>query len=96
MLQDYDSDEYYASLVDSHLSNNNMSEISMNNSTKPPEKGQGKFIDLLFTSKSGVGWVGGVAMPTGWACFAILVFMAFFSMPFIRKKGHFQVKNKFI
>jgi hypothetical protein len=49
------------------------------------------YTDLLFTTKSNIGWVFGTAMPTGWILLFILLVMVFFSMPFIRKKGLFQV-----
>lgn len=49
------------------------------------------YIDLLFTTKSNIGWIFATAMPTGWILIVILLVMVFFSMPFIRKKGLFQV-----
>lgn len=49
------------------------------------------YAELLFTTKSGIGWVGQAAMPTGWVLLVVLGIMLTFSLPFIRKKGHFQV-----
>ena len=49
------------------------------------------YAELLFTTKSNVGWVAGTAMPTGWVLFFILIIIELFSMPFIRQKGFFQV-----
>lgn len=49
------------------------------------------YVELLFTTKSNIGWILAAAMPTGWFLILILVIMVFFSMPFIRKRGLFQV-----
>jgi hypothetical protein len=49
------------------------------------------YADLLFTTKSGIGWILALAMPTGWALLFVLCVIGFFSMSFIRKKGFFQV-----
>ena len=90
---DWESDEYFATL-NSSQTNKNDSEIISGNSTKPARTGGlGKYAELLFLTKSKIGWVGEAAMPTGWITLLILIVMATFSMPFIRKKGHFQVKT---
>ncbi|CAF1087428.1 unnamed protein product [Brachionus calyciflorus] len=49
------------------------------------------FVELLFTTKSGIGWIKGLAMPTGWALWGVLLIIEIFSLPCIRKKGYFQV-----
>lgn len=54
------------------------------------------YAELLFTTKSGIGWVGAAAMPTGWALWAVLGVIEIFSLPCIRKKGYFQVLFEFI
>lgn len=51
----------------------------------------GKYGELLFTTKSKIGWVGGTAMPTGWALLVILLVLEFFSLPCIRRRGYFEV-----
>lgn len=49
------------------------------------------YMMLVFTTKSNIGWVLKLAMPTGWAILLILTIMVICSLPFIRRKGHFQV-----
>ena len=83
------SDEYFASYK--AIKNNHSDTSAENTTTHIMPMGKGSFADLLFTTKSGIGWVGAAAMPTGWALVSILVVMIFFSLPFIRKKGHFEV-----
>jgi len=53
------------------------------------------YAELLFTTKSNIGWVFGTAMPTGWILLIILIVIEIFAMPCIRKKGFFQVYNHF-
>ena len=55
----------------------------------------GKFIlysEFLFTKKSNIGWVDGTAIPTGWIIFILMIILEFFSIPFFRKRGYFQVR----
>ena len=33
-------------------------------------------------------------MPTGWILLLLMIIMQIFSIPFFRKKGHFQVNNE--
>ena len=61
------------------------------NSTIGPSEPTPTYVELLFTTKSKIGWIWAAAMPTGWLLILILVIMVFFSMPFIRKRGLFQV-----
>ena len=61
-----------------------------NSSAEIPES-LGPLAEIMFTTKSKVGWVGGTAMPTGWALLVVLVVMIIFSLPCIRKRGHFEV-----
>jgi hypothetical protein len=49
------------------------------------------YFQLLFTTKSGLGWVNGSAMPTGWALIIVLLIIVIFSMPCIRRNGYFQL-----
>jgi len=51
----------------------------------------GTFEEVLFGTASGIGWVGPSAMLTGWIILIVLCIMVFFAMPFIRRKGYFQV-----
>jgi hypothetical protein len=53
------------------------------------------YAELLFTTKSNIGWVFGTAMPTGWILLIILFVIEIFAMPCIRKKGFFQVNTFF-
>lgn len=61
------------------------------NSTIGPSEPAPTYVELLFTTKSKIGWIWSAAMPTGWLLILVLVIMVFFSMPFIRKRGLFQV-----
>ncbi|KAJ8311445.1 hypothetical protein KUTeg_010800 [Tegillarca granosa] len=47
--------------------------------------------EILFTTKSGIGWVGYSAILTGWALDIIVIIMIVCSLSFIREGGHFQV-----
>jgi hypothetical protein len=70
-------------------STNANSSIAANQTYSP----SGSYADLMFTNKSGKGWILALAMPTGWALLLVLCVIAFFSMSFIRKKGFFQVNK---
>ncbi|XP_048749074.2 NADPH oxidase 5-like isoform X2 [Ostrea edulis] len=48
-------------------------------------------VDILFTTKAGVGWVAASAYITGWPIFIILITIVICSLPFVRRSGHFQV-----
>jgi predicted ferric reductase len=58
---------------------------------KPVPPPDATYAELLFTTKSKIGWVGAAAMPTGWALWIVLAIIEVFSLPFIRRKGYFQV-----
>lgn len=58
--------------------------------------GAGNYGELLFWTKSSFGWVGSSAAPTGWILLLILCIMVFFALPFIRRKGYFQVRFKWL
>lgn len=49
--------------------------------------------EYLFTTKAGEGWVGGTAGITGVLLFIIFGIMAFMSLPFVRRSGHFEVSE---
>ena len=84
------SDDYYATLSTtiSPLSLN-----STNNETSSVIGGKGSYGALLFWTASGFGWVGASAVPTGWLLLLIISIMVFFALPFIRRKGYFQVSE---
>ncbi|XP_078330195.1 NADPH oxidase 5-like isoform X3 [Crassostrea virginica] len=48
-------------------------------------------VDILFTTKAGVGWVEHSAYITGWPILLILIIIVICSLPFVRRGGHFQV-----
>lgn len=50
-------------------------------------------VDILFTTKAGVGWVAASAYITGWPIFIILITIVICSLPFVRRSGHFQVSH---
>ncbi len=56
------------------------------------DKDLGNYGEVLFGTALGLGLAGPIAMPTGWILLLILCVMVFFAMPFIRRKGYFQVK----
>ncbi|KAK3594672.1 hypothetical protein CHS0354_016337 [Potamilus streckersoni] len=47
--------------------------------------------DILFTTVAGIGFVGASAFITGWLLVLILIVMVICSMPFVRRRGYFQV-----
>ena len=49
------------------------------------------FVNLLFWTGSGVGWAAASSVPIGWILIVVLSIMVFFSLPFIRRNGHFFV-----
>lgn len=51
-------------------------------------------VDILFTTKAGVGWVGHSAYITGWPILVILIVIVICSLPFVRRGGHFQVRKR--
>ncbi|XP_036130383.1 NADPH oxidase 5 [Molossus molossus] len=50
-----------------------------------------QFWELLLTTKPGIGWVGGLASPTGVALLLLLLLMSACSSSCIRRSGHFEV-----
>ncbi|KAK6185049.1 hypothetical protein SNE40_007371 [Patella caerulea] len=48
-------------------------------------------IDVIFTTKAGLGWVAGTAPLTGVVLVVILIVMVICSMSFVRRSGHFEV-----
>ncbi|XP_065936823.1 NADPH oxidase 5-like [Magallana gigas] len=48
-------------------------------------------VDILFTTKAGIGWVGASAYITGWPILLILITMFICSLPFVRRGGYFEV-----
>ncbi len=65
------------------------------NLTNNKTSDQPKFVELLFTRKSNIGWFYKAAMPTGWTIFFLMIIMDCFSLPFCRKNGYFQVNKYF-
>lgn len=56
-----------------------------------------EFWEVLFTGKVKVfGLVEGAAFLTGWILDVILAVMFVCSMPFVRRRGHFQVNSTFV
>lgn len=50
-------------------------------------------VDILFTTKAGIGWVGASAYITGWPILLILITMFICSLPFVRRGGYFEVSR---
>jgi hypothetical protein len=50
--------------------------------------------ELLFTRKSGVGWVYETAFPLGWAILFLMIFIDIFTLPQIRRRKCFEVNYK--
>ncbi|XP_062601698.1 NADPH oxidase 5-like [Saccostrea cucullata] len=48
-------------------------------------------VTILFTTKIPMGLIPGSTYITGWALLAVLTVMIIFSLPFVRKSGHFEV-----
>ncbi|XP_041355501.1 NADPH oxidase 5-like [Gigantopelta aegis] len=48
-------------------------------------------LQFVFTTKANIGWISGSAPLTGIILMVILVVMCVFSMPFVRRSGHFQI-----
>jgi len=74
------SQEYFHSREDDDKSSNKTQNSSI-----------GSYSELLFTTKSNIGWIAGLAVPTGWVILVILFILSAFSLPVIRRKGYFQV-----
>lgn len=70
---------------------NGLFRLDSNNKSNLVSPTSATYAQLLFTTKSGLGWILALAMPTGWALWLILGIVEVFSMPCIRKKGYFQV-----
>ncbi|CAF0745978.1 unnamed protein product [Brachionus calyciflorus] len=68
-----------------------LSEVNSTNASFIVSTPGATFVELLFTNKSGIGWIKALAMPTGWALWVVLLIIEIFSLPCIRKKGYFQV-----
>jgi hypothetical protein len=84
----------FKGLLSVEYENIQISEKHVNVTANYTKQSLGNYADLLFTTKSGLGWVYGTACPTGWVLLLILGIISFFSMPCIRKKGFFQVNFK--
>lgn len=56
----------------------------------------GSYAELLFTTKSKIGWVYSTAMPTGWVLLVILLIIVMFALPCFRQKGCFEVCDLFL
>jgi hypothetical protein len=82
-LTDYLSDSYSGNFVTVFDPTTNKTIIV--------NKSKGNYGQTLFLTNSGIGWVGAGAAPTGWILLPVLCIMVFFAMPFIRRKGYFQV-----
>lgn len=52
-----------------------------------------RFWELLLTTRPGIGWVHGLASPTGVALLLLLLLMFVCSSPCIRRSGHFEVTS---
>jgi hypothetical protein len=55
----------------------------------------GSYAELLFSTKSKIGWIFSSAMPTGWILLAILLVIVIFALPCFRQKGFFEVCDLF-
>jgi hypothetical protein len=93
MLIDYMSDDYYIRFGTkfrvSHLNSSLLQNFSQDSDHEWP--GKGSYVNLLFLTESGLGWVGNCAVPTGWLLFLVLTIMVIFALPIVRRKGLFQV-----
>ena len=65
--------------------------INFSNDSDHVWHGKGGYGELLFWTKSGFGWVGQSAVPTGWLLVLVLTTMVIFALPIVRRKGLFQV-----
>lgn len=52
-----------------------------------------QFWELLLTTSPGIGWVHGLASPTGVALLLLLLLMFACSSSCIRRSGHFEVPS---
>lgn len=52
-----------------------------------------QFWELLLTTRPGIGWVHGLASPTGVALLLLLLLMFACSSSCIRRSGHFEVPS---
>lgn len=50
-----------------------------------------QFWELLLTTRPGIGWIHGLASPTGVALLLLLLLMFACSSSCIRRSGHFEV-----
>nr|XP_022296724.1 NADPH oxidase 5-like [Crassostrea virginica] len=48
-------------------------------------------VDILFTTKAGVGYVAGSAYITGWIILVTLLIIFICSLPFVRRGGYFEI-----
>ncbi len=73
-----------------------MCQVCDTSSSSSSSRGPWEAWEWLLTARPGVfGLVGGAANPTGVALIAVLTLMAVCSMPFVRKKGYFEVPETF-
>ncbi len=61
--------------------------------TLRPWPGRGNYGQTLFGTHARLGWVGFSAPITGWLILIFFCILAFFALPFIRRKGYFQVRS---
>jgi hypothetical protein len=73
------------------LKNSTFATTATTTITNQLNSGSFSYAELLFTTRSNIGWVFGTAMPTGWALVLVLLVMVIFSMPCVRKKGYFKL-----
>jgi adhesin transport system outer membrane protein len=65
-------------LEQAQYENIQISEKHVNVTANYTKQSIGNYADLLFTTKSGLGWVYGTACPTGWVLLLILGIISFF------------------
>ena len=53
-----------------------------------------KIWECLITTNTGEGWIAGTAGITGLLLFVVLAIMTVFSLPCVRRQGHFEVCQK--
>jgi hypothetical protein len=90
----------YGNLTSSKISQNLRTKVNTSYASVEPfveanetlsKEESASYAELMFTTKSNIGWIYGTAMPTGWVLLIVLAIIEIFSMPFIRRNGYFQV-----
>jgi NADPH oxidase 5 len=77
----YKSSNYYLNQQNNNINNNSNSTTIQHYYT---------FAELLFTTKSNIGWFNQTVI-TGWIILIILIIIQIFSLPIIRNNGHFEL-----